>query len=282
MKIRELYFTLLKLKNKYINKTVINSLFCFALNLDNVNFLLSLDKEISIDDIDKINNYIDLIKTGYPLQYITNSISFDDLNFFVDERVLIPRSETEELVNIAKKIIDDNFKNKITIFDVCSGSGVIGLSLKKEFNNSEIYLFDISKDANEVALINAERLGLDVKIRESNCLEYALINNIKVDVIISNPPYIFDKRRVNKNVKNYEPSLALYCDKPLQFYEHIILDGLNLLNDKGLMLFEIEDNVKMYFDKFLSNVLDEKYTFYFENDLYNKCRFLIIKKNIYE
>lgn len=281
MKIRELYFTLISIDSEYINKTVIKELLCFVLKIDNKDLLLSFDDEIDNDLLKVINKDIELIKDGYPLQYITNNVNFCSLDFFVDERVLIPRVETEQLVELSSTYIAKYFDlDNLTIFDVCSGSGVIGLSIKNKFKRSNVYLFDISKSANEVALINAKKLNLDVNIIESNCLEYPLINNIKADVIISNPPYIFDKNKVDYNVYKYEPSIALFSSTPTEFYEKIISQGLTLLKDKGMLIFELEESTKEYLLPYLNKINNNLITYNFLNDMYNKCRFLIIKKNL--
>ncbi|MGM9874213.1 MAG: peptide chain release factor N(5)-glutamine methyltransferase [Bacilli bacterium] len=280
MKIRELYFQLKELDNEYLNDRVIKELFSFCLNISFNELPFHFDDEIKKENIDKIDKYLYLIKDGYPIQYITNNVSFCSLNFYVDERVLIPRNETEELVEISKKLIKERFKDKkINIFDVCSGSGVIGLSLKDYFKNSNVYLFDISLEAIEVSKINALNNKLEVNIIKSDCLEYPLKNNLNADVIISNPPYIFNRNTVDKNVNKYEPSIALYCSNPIEFYERIILKGMDLLNDNGLFAFEIEDTSVNDLEIFLKNNLSNNMSYIFKKDMYNKYRFLFIFKN---
>ena len=155
----------------------------------------------------------DLIKArldNKPLQYILGTTNFYGLELIVNKNVLIPRFETEELVENTKKIIETKFKDisKIKILDLCCGSGAIGLALKNLFPEIDVTMSDISRSALEVAKQNSAKLNLKSEIIESNLFE-----NIKekYNIIVSNPPYIKVGEEIEDIVKNNEPPLALYA-----------------------------------------------------------------------
>ncbi|MCL2858832.1 MAG: peptide chain release factor N(5)-glutamine methyltransferase [Streptococcaceae bacterium] len=170
-----------------------------------------------------------------PPQYIVGHAEFCDLEFKVDERVLIPRPETEELV---EKIRGENKKNSLKILDMGTGSGAIGLSLKHACPDWQMTLSDISNDALTVAQENAENLGLQVQFIQSD-----LFSNIneKYDIIASNPPYIaFDDKEMDQSVKLYEPDRALYAtDEGLANYRELAHQAKEYLAEDGKIYLEI-------------------------------------------
>ena len=179
MKINEI----IKKYIKKIPKDDIYLLISSFLNCNKLDVLKYLDLDVDYSKIEKLfKKYI----KGEPINYILNSKEFYGLNFFVDNRVLIPRFETELLVEKAIERIEKLEDKKINILDLCCGSGNIGLTLKSKFNDLNIDLSDISKEALEVANINKNNLALDVNLINSD-----LFNNLekKYDIIISNPPY---------------------------------------------------------------------------------------------
>ena len=268
---------LLLLGNKKIHKDQTKLILSTLLNLNYLELSLHLKDEVTDEIIDKFNKCINNIKDGKPIQYALNNVNFYGLDFYVDERVLIPRFETEELVYNTNKYIKKYFSNNIKVLDLCSGSGCIGLTLKHLNNNLSVTLSDLSPYALEVCDINKRSFNLDVNIIESD-----LFNNIndKFDVIISNPPYVSEKDEIEDIVKNNEPSQALYAKNDgLEFYDRILQDCEKYLNDKYLIAFEIgdkeKDRVLELILRYLNNV--EVVT---KRDMSNKDRMIFIFKNI--
>lgn len=174
--------------------------------------------------------------SGMPLQYIINVQEFMKLDFFVNESVLIPRADTEilveEVIRIAKR------ENKLKILDLCTGSGAIGISLSKYIENAEIICTDISQKAIEVANKNKKIHKAEIEILQSNMFEN--IKN-KFDIIVSNPPYISEKvmHTLGKRVLS-EPHIALNGgESGLEFYEIIAENGYKFLNEQGYICVEI-------------------------------------------
>jgi len=173
-----------------------------------------------------------------PIQYIEGHAPFFGYEFIVNKNVLIPRFETEELVENTINYINKHFDNKnIKVLDLCTGSGCIGITLKKEIPNLEVTISDISKKALEVAKKNAENLNAKIKIIESDLFDKI---NEKYDIIISNPPYVKNDEDVQKIVKNNEPHIALYAGiDGLDYYKRILKDISKYINKKSLIVFEI-------------------------------------------
>ena len=191
--------------------------------------------------------YIKNIKrliSGEPLQYITGKQEFMKLNFLVNKNVLIPRQDTEilveEVISIAKTI-----PNPI-ILDLCTGSGAIAVSLAKYIKNTKIYATDISEKALEIAEKNAEFNGVinNIEFIESDL--FTKLKNLKFDIIVSNPPYIEEKeiKKLPKDVQN-EPRIALDGGKDgLKYYREILENGYKYLNRQGYLCLEIGYNQK--------------------------------------
>ncbi len=180
------------------------------------------------------------LEKGEPVQYIVGNVDFFDLNLNVNENVLIPRFETEELVDRLIKYINEYFNYPIKILDIGTGSGCIALTLKKKLKNCTVDASDISIKALEVARENAKKNDLEVNFIESD-----IFNNInsKYDCLVSNPPYIAYDEEIMDIVKNYEPKNALYADNNgLYFYEKILEDAKYYLNEKNIIAFEIGES----------------------------------------
>ncbi|MDU5085869.1 MAG: peptide chain release factor N(5)-glutamine methyltransferase [Anaerococcus vaginalis] len=213
--------------------------------------LLFLNKEEALDE--KIENELkiinDKINEGYPLQYAIGKWNFYGLDLLVDKRALIPRYETEILVDL---IINDNSNNK-KILDIGTGSGAISLALSKNLKDSKIIGVDISKNAIDLANENKIKLNINnVEFKESD-----IFSNIeeKFDIIVSNPPYINkeDFEKLDKKLY-YEPQNALYGGEDgLYFYKKIIKNAKNFLNKNGKIYLEIGYNQK----DSISNLLEE-------------------------
>ncbi len=174
---------------------------------------------------------------GRPVQYIVGNVDFLGNIIDVDERVLIPRFETEELVEKTIKYIKNEFPNVQNIIDLGTGSGCIAIALKKEFSNISMTAVDISTKALEVATSNALKNKVDINFICSDMFD--MVTN-SFDVIISNPPYIAFDEPIMDIVKNNEPKIALYAKKKgLAFYEKILKEAPKYINDKYLIAFEI-------------------------------------------
>lgn len=202
-----------------------------------------------------INNAIKRLEMGEPVQYIVGNVDFFGYKINVDKRVLIPRFETEELVENTIKYIKKYFSLPVDILEVGTGSGCISITLKKELENVNITASDISSDALEVALSNAKENNADINFVNTDI--YKGINK-KFDCIISNPPYISKGEKIMDIVYNNEPHLALFADNNgLYFYEEIIKNAKNILKDKYLICFEIgeseAESVTSYAYKYLNN-----------------------------
>jgi release factor glutamine methyltransferase len=238
-------------------------------NLSNSDLLLNKtinwNKKINIafnKDIEKINN-------GIPIQYIAKSQFFYDQNFYVDESVLIPRPETEELVSHVIRL--EKGDKKKNVLDIGTGSGCIAISLFKHLE-ANVFGIDSSKAAIKIANKNNKLIENQVRFIHLGIEEYN--PEINFDVIVSNPPYISinDKKRVDENVLRHEPHEALFVDKdPLYFYRKILIFCKNYLNRKGNMYFEINDK---YVNEL--GVLFSGYDYKFINDIYGKKRFLFV------
>ena len=237
-----------------------------------------LDKEVSEDIKDKYFEKIELLKEDKPVQYVIGNVNFYGLTFKVNENVLIPRFETEELVENTIRLIKEKFpeKKNLKIIDLGCGSGAIGLTLKHFLPDADITLLDISEKALEVAKENASNLGLDVNFVLGDMLEEV---NDKFDVIISNPPYIETNEEIDKIVLDNEPALALFGgDDGLDLYRKILSNCKKNLNDEFIIAFEIgysqESRIIELAYKNLENI-----TAYGKKDLSGRDRMVFIYSN---
>ena len=181
-------------------------------------------------------------ETGVPIQHLMGYEEFYGRRFSVDKHVLIPRPETEELVQTVIKAVEKSSSDSIRIVDVGTGSGVIAITLALELENAEVLGIDISPEALEIAKKNATQLDAKVKFRQGDFLQPLLDEKIKADIIVSNPPYIAETERdaLSDTVKNYDPELALFAeDNGLAAYKEIIKQAKDALHPNGLLAFEI-------------------------------------------
>ncbi len=216
---------------------------CFEelLNLKRSDLLLNAEKTMSESELLKFNFAIKDLKKQKPLQYILGSADFYGLKFKVNGSVLIPRPETEELVDL---IIKENKGKALRILDIGTGSGCIPVSLKKNLPISVVEAIDISEEALQVAKENAQANGVDVRFFQEDVLNPKNeLKNLRYDIIVSNPPYIkeSEKEAMHKNVLDHEPHLALfvYDTDALLFYKAIADHALQMLNPGGRIYFEI-------------------------------------------
>lgn len=213
----------------------------YYLDLRRIDVALNPDLEISEEQHYKFERALLRLKDHEPVQYIVGKTEFYGLQFQVNKNVLIPRPETEELVDWI--ISDFKYKEQqLRILDIGTGSGCIPVCLAKELKNSIVSSFDISKEAIKLAKINAEQNHVDVDFQEVNILDTENLNNT-YDIIVSNPPYVreLEKKDMHKNVLNFEPETALYVEDedPLIFYRKITELASNALTDTGCLYFEI-------------------------------------------
>ncbi|AWI07641.1 peptide chain release factor N(5)-glutamine methyltransferase [Clostridium drakei] len=213
-----------------------------AIKKDRLFILLNRDYKLTVNEQREYYNFVNIRKQRMPVKYILGKCEFMGLDFYIKEGVLIPRPDTEILVELAIKCIKEQKLKKIC--DVCCGSGAIGISIGKFVEDIKVKCSDISNIAYEVTLENIKRFQLKHKVEvvKSDLLNYFIDNKEKFDIIVSNPPYIRNDviPTLMEDVKNYEPYEALSGGQDgLDFYREITLQSLKLLNSGGFLLFEI-------------------------------------------
>ena len=208
--------------------------------LKRIDLALNVDLEFSENEIELWNDILDKLKKEIPIQYILGTTHFYDLEFEVNPNVLIPRPETEELIDW---IIKENSANtNLKILDIGTGSGCIAISLAKNMKNAKVSALDVSIKALATAQKNAVKNNVNINFIHKNILETNDLNQ-EFDIIVSNPPYVrnLEKHEIHKNVLNNEPHLALFVedDDALIFYKKIAeLAQVNLAQN-GQLFFEI-------------------------------------------
>lgn len=247
---------------------------------------------IIINNHDKLNSLqeenfkhaLDKKKNFYPLAYIIGQTSFYNSDFIVNEKVLIPRPETESLVERSLKELKKLKKAKI--IDFGCGSGCIGLSLIKEMTDSEVLLVDISAEAIEVANRNAEKLKLlsrvkflDSAIEDLSLSKLTPMGFSQVDLVVANPPYIaFNAQDIELSVRNFEPKIALYGgEQGWEKYENWAKKANEFLKPEGLFVTEIGYDQKEPLKNFFSEQVSWK-NIEFLKDLSHRDRIMILQK----
>ncbi|MBO4896876.1 MAG: peptide chain release factor N(5)-glutamine methyltransferase [Clostridia bacterium] len=217
-----------------IDKSDISSLLCDLLSCDRAGLLLNKDRNLTENEYKTLQKNISLAKSGMPIAYITGKKEFYSLNFEVTPDVLIPRPDTEMLVEFAIK-----HANGKKVLDLCTGSGCIGLSVA-HYTHCDITLADISEKALKIAKRNAETLNIDAKVIKTDILKDDIKG--KYDIILSNPPYIESEiiPTLDKNVCDFEPHLALDGGVDgLDFYPVIAAKAAKALLNDGILAVEI-------------------------------------------
>ena len=263
---------------KYTSSTHAKMLLATFLEVNPLELLTILDKVVDDNIVNFYKESLKALNENRPIQYVIGHVNFYGLKFKVNKNVLIPRFETEELVENIKNYLEKKNIINPKILDLGCGSGVIGLTLKHFFPNSLVTLVDISKDALKVAESNAKTLGLDVNFIKSDWFSNVPLS--KYDVIVSNPPYIMTDEEIEEIVKNNEPAIALYGGSDgLDCYRSILKYINKYLKDDYLIAFEIGylegEKLKELIKETIPN---SRVTI--KKDLSAKDRMLFVEKNI--
>ena len=215
---------------------------------------LNSNEKLSINENLFLTDALERLRHSEPIQYVIGECEFMGLIFNVNKNVLIPRPETEELV---EWVLDEIKENNLSVLDIGTGSGCIACAIKKYALYSIVEAYDISDMALATAKKNAERNNVKIKFKNVDILNYHLKNE-KFDIIVSNPPYITEKEKkfIMPNVLDYEPHLALFVpdNQPFLFYEKIMDFSLKALKPNGKLFFEINEQ----YGTELVNLLESK------------------------
>ena len=221
---------------------LISLIFEKKVNLKKTDILLNADKILDQKTIDEVMNIVDQLKKSKPIQYILGEADFYDLTLRVNPNVLIPRQETEELVDW---IIKDNKDENHKILDIGTGSGCIAITLARHLEGSEVEALDTSNEIIDLVKKNAEKNSVQLQYTVSDILSDNQRNK-RYDIIVSNPPYVLEseKRLIKKNILDYEPEEALFVKEthPLIYYEKIADFAFSHLKRRGKLYFEINEN----------------------------------------
>lgn len=228
------------------------------LGLNRVQISMKLQEALSPELENQFNTILQQLQTGRPIQHILGHAPFYGMDFIVSEDTLIPRPETEELVDLI--ISENKGKENLKIIDIGTGTGCIAISLKKHLIEARVSAVDISAEAIAIAKENAKNNETAIDFRCLDILEWNVVfdENEYFDIIVSNPPYITqeEKKDMHRNVIHFEPHSALFVEDaaPLLFYDHISSFALNQLKKDGTLYFEINQ----YLSQETSNLLSKK------------------------
>lgn len=262
-------------------------------SLKRIDLALQTNLSLTESDLMAWNLILEQLKLEKPIQYILGETFFYDLKFDVDSNVLIPRSETEELVDFIIKDfkISNNLavqqSNNLKVLDIGTGSGCIAIALAKNLKNANIFAIDVSEKALAVAQKNAVQNDVEVNfihcnILKTNDLDFIekTFNIQKFDIIVSNPPYVrnLEKHEINKNVLENEPHLALFVadDDALIFYRKIANLAVNNLSENGVLYFEINQYLGQETVKLLQEIGFRNVEL--KQDIYGNDRMIKAKK----
>jgi len=268
--------SLKKLSNPDVDEISVRILLCHNNGIQSMSGFY-IHKNENIKDFPLFLSQFDRFLKGEPIQYILGETEFLGLNFKVDKRVLIPRQESEEVVIQAYLRALSMFSdNVIDLADVCCGSGVMGITLAKKLKVRYLFMSDISSDAIQVSKINARNNDVIANFFVGNACDELVKAGAKVDLLISNPPYILNKADVDKSVLDYEPHLALFADQELTVYKNIFEALPKIKKEKLLCVFEIGYDLKEKLTKLLEKTVKNA-TFGFAKDINGKERILILE-----
>ena len=234
----------------------------------------NLDWNLLCQKYDNLEEVIAKIDEGYPIAYLIGDVSFYGYPFKVNENVLIPRFETETLIEKTIKLIKSLNLENSNLIDLGTGSGVIAITLKKEIPSLNITAIDKSKEALKVAIENSKLNKVNVDFQNQDIFNYELSENISI--VISNPPYIEEDSNYNQNVL-YEPKEAIFVSNinPLIYYEQILKIAKEQINKKHLIAFEIDEDHKEDMHKLCKKYFPSD-NIVIEKDLAGKNRYAFI------
>jgi len=280
MNIKELEKEYIQSLNQFYDVEESKSIFYLSatsiLKVTQSELLLTKDRSLTEKETDNLIKVLNVLKTGKPVQQVLGETYFYGLPLKINEHVLIPRPETEELVDWVIKEIKDK---KESLLDIGTGSGCIPIAIKKNLPTLNVSALDISAEALKVALANAVLNGTDVDFIEADILSFS--SDTTFDVIVSNPPYIrqFEKADMHENVLAHEPHSALFVsdENPLIFYKSITDFAYSNLNPNGYLFFEIneylwEETLQVLIDKGFKNIELKK-------DMQGKDRMIMARTN---
>ena len=226
------------------------------LKMNRLQVALEPNKSLTETELQQLEKALERLKKHEPIQYITGQTEFFGLTFKVNPAVLIPRPETEELVQWILDDIEKTGKKILNILDIGTGSGCIAVSLAKNLPNSKVSAIDISEEALKTAQGNAQMNGVEIEFLQKDILSTASLP-VKYDIIVSNPPYVRDleKEAMHRNVLDFEPESALYVKDhdPLIFYQKISELADNSLKENGSVYFEINQYLGKETEEVLKN-----------------------------
>lgn len=234
----------------------------------------NLDWNLLCQKYDNLEEVIAKIDEGYPIAYLIGDVSFYGYPFKVNENVLIPRFETETLIEKTIKLIKSLNLENSNLIDLGTGSGVIAITLKKEISSLNITAIDKSKEALKVAIENSKLNNVNVDFQNQDIFNYELPENISI--VISNPPYIEEDSNYNQNVL-YEPKEAIFVSNtnPLIYYEQILKMAKEKITKKHLIAFEIDEDHKEDMHKLCKKYFPSD-NIVIEKDLAGKNRYAFI------
>lgn len=226
------------------------------LKMNRLQVALEPNKSLTETELQQLEKALERLKKHEPIQYITGQTEFFGLTFKVNPAVLIPRPETEELVQWILDDIEKTGKKILNILDIGTGSGCIAVSLAKNLPNSKVSAIDISEEALKTAQGNAQMNGVEIEFLQKDILSTASLP-VKYDIVVSNPPYVRDleKEAMHRNVLDFEPESALYVKDhdPLIFYQKISDLADNSLKENGSVYFEINQYLGKETEEVLKN-----------------------------
>ena len=264
------------------NSNVVKVLLYHLVEIEPHELYMKMNDVMEEQLIQQLQLKIDLYLQGVPVQYINGVETFFARKFIVNQDVLIPRYETEELVEQILYRIDDYFQDEdiIDVVDVGTGCGAIAISLDLEEKRTKVFATDISSHALEIAKQNNKELQANVRFLQGDMLEPLIEGNMKFDIFVSNPPYIPKQQVIQNVVKDNEPHIALFGGEDgLYFYRKIFKDVSKLLKDKALLAFEIGYDQKEDLEREVrKHFIDDDFEII--KDMNGKDRMLFIYRNI--
>ncbi|MEG0823185.1 MAG: peptide chain release factor N(5)-glutamine methyltransferase [Erysipelotrichaceae bacterium] len=271
-----------KLINNDLAENAAQLLLLDALNIEPHQLYMMKEQNVDTDTLNKFETNLLRAMQDEPIQHILGYQYFYGNRIKVNPNVLIPRGETEELVEQTINLYHRYFHEQENTYvcDMCTGSGAIAIALKKELPNLNIYASDISKEALDVAHINAQNNQTTLSFLKGDLLEPLIERNIKLDILVANPPYIATNEELTDSVIKYEPKLALYAGtQGLDIYEKLLLNIKKVINNKALIIMEIGYKQGKLIQELASKYFPTKEITIIK-DLENKDRMVIIKHNL--